>query len=142
MSAHLNCVDTLTQVVTDHFPLSAFFFMNLCIQNIKQNRSQISSQNILLKLLKGASFPIHPSKAPAPDVSACLPKSQAELILALDNDLSVTNECLASYVEFKRKSVQTIYDQFGNLDNSVLGGNIGDQDGDLETQSSLDNNTH
>jgi len=52
----------------------------------------------------------------------CLPKNQAELILALDNDLSITNECLTSYVEFKRRSVQMIFDHFGNLDSSILGG--------------------
>jgi len=58
--------------------------------------------------------------------------------MALDHDLNITNECLNSYVEFKRNSVQLIFDQFGNMENDGMG----DQDGDLETQSSLDNNTH
>lgn len=30
----------------------------------------------------------------------------SELIEALDKDLKITNECLASYVEFKRAAVQ------------------------------------
>lgn len=48
------------------------------------------------------------------------------------------NECLTSYVEFKRTSVQLIFEQFRgaeNFDAAILG----DQDENLETQSSLDN---
>ena len=71
-----------------------------------------------------------------------LPKNHAELILALDQDLQITNECLSSYVEFKRSSVQLIFDQFGDMDNDVLGAMGGDHDENLETQSSLDNNTN
>jgi hypothetical protein len=71
-----------------------------------------------------------------------LPKNMCELIEALDKDLKITNECLASYVEFKRASVQQIFDQFGNMENDLLGPIGADQDGDLETQSSLDNNTN
>ena len=59
--------------------------------------------------------------------------------MALDNDLSVVDECLTCYVEFKRVSVQMIFEQFGNMENDAIGGLGGDQDGDLETQSSLDN---
>jgi hypothetical protein len=72
-----------------------------------------------------------------------LPTNQTELILALDTDLKITSECLNSYVEFKRQSVQLIFDRFAaNMDNDVIGGIGGDQDENLETQSSLDNNTN
>ena len=64
-------------------------------------------------------------------------------MLALDHDLKLTNECLSSYVEFKRQSVQLIFDQFaGDMDNDLIGGIGGDHDENLETQSSLDNNTN
>lgn len=59
--------------------------------------------------------------------------------MALDNDLSIVDECLTCYVEFKRVSVQMIFEQFGSMENDAIGGLGGDQDGDLETQSSLDN---
>ena len=71
-----------------------------------------------------------------------MPRNHAELILALDQDLQITNECLSSYVEFKRSAVQLIFDQFGDMDNDVLGAMGGDHDENLETQSSLDNNTN
>jgi hypothetical protein len=71
-----------------------------------------------------------------------LPRNRAELILALDHDLGITDECLTSYLEFKRIAVQIIFDQFGSTENDAIGGLGGDHDGDLETQSSLDNNTH
>lgn len=35
-----------------------------------------------------------------------------------------------------------IFEQFGSMENDAIGGLGGDHDGDLETQSSLDNNTH
>lgn len=61
-----------------------------------------------------------------------LPKNQEELISALDNDLKITNECLSSYVEFKRNAVQLIFEQFGDLDNELIGV-IGEQVENLET---------
>lgn len=39
--------------------------MNLCVQNIKRNRSVISSQIILEKLIKGTAFPIGAPDKPA-----------------------------------------------------------------------------
>jgi hypothetical protein len=146
-------------VLSYYFPSSSFFFMNLCVQNIKRNKSVISSQMILEKLIRGTAFPISvPEKggpwnqsnqinSRADNDMACpsknrLPRNQAELILALDHDLGITDECLTSYVEFKRHSVQRIFEQFGNMENDAIGGLGADHDGDLETQSSLDNNTH
>jgi hypothetical protein len=46
--------------------------------------------------------------------------------------LKLTNECLSSYVEFKRNSVQLIFEQFGDLDNELIGV-IGEQVENLET---------
>ena len=147
-------IENFCHVLNYYFPMSSFFFMNLCVQNIKRNKSVISSQIILEKLIKGIAFPIAEPEKPGPlnqqnqinsfsHLKNRLPKSIAELIVALDNDLSVVDECLTCYVEFKRVSVQMIFDQFGNMENDAIGGLGGDQDGDLETQSSLDNgNTH
>jgi hypothetical protein len=53
-------IENLCQILNYHFPLSSFFFMNLCVQNMKQNKSVISSQIILRKLIEGAAFPIVP----------------------------------------------------------------------------------
>ena len=59
---------------------------------------------------------------------------------ALDSDISLANECLAAYLEFKRQSVQLIFDRFADdMDNEIIGGNGFDHDENLETLSSLDN---
>ena len=71
-----------------------------------------------------------------------LPKNKSELVQALDSDLNLINECLASHVEFKRSSVQLIFDRFRHGADAPFGfgnGVLGDQDENLETQSSLDN---
>ena len=70
-------------------------------------------------LIDRTAFPIQ-------ETEEDLPTNKSELILALDLDLGITNECLSSYVEFKRNSVQLIFEQFGNMENDGMGGLNGD----------------
>lgn len=55
---HQVAIDNLCNVLIEHYHLSSFFFMNLCVQNLKRNRSAISSQVILQRLIEGTHFPI------------------------------------------------------------------------------------
>ena len=130
IQSHHVAIENFCQVLNYNFPLCSFFFINQCVQNIRKNISVISSQTILNKLIQGMQFPLQDK----------LPKSVGELVVQLDQTLQITNECLAGYVEFKRQSVQQIFDQFGNMDNEELG--IGEEhDENLETKSSMDQNT-
>ena len=58
MQNHSAAIENLCQILNYHFPMSSFFFMNLCVQNLKRNKSVISSQTILQKLIEGMAFPI------------------------------------------------------------------------------------
>ena len=100
-------VDNLCHTLVHLFPLFGFYFMRLCIQNLRRNTGVINSITILKRLIQATSYPINYS-----DEALRLPKSEAELIEALDSDLSLTDECLNGYLEFKRTSVQMIFDRF------------------------------
>jgi hypothetical protein len=63
-----------------------------------------------------------------------MPINKSELIIALEDDIKLVNECLTAYVEFKRISVQFIFDRFAaDIGNDAIGGLAGDQDANLET---------
>lgn len=66
----------------------------------------MSVQTILQKLIMNVSYPLAKNKN--------LPKNRQELIQVLDEELNLTNECLSSYIEFKRGSLTLIFDQIGS----------------------------
>ena len=149
---HQTAIENLCYTLNYLFPLFSFFFMRQCVGHLRRNSSVLSSQQVLRKLVEGTAFPILMVKE-GKEVCALqqalslakvrLPKNQTELILALDSDLKLTTECLYAYVEFKRQSVQLIFDRFAaNMENEMIGGLGGDHDENLETQSSLYNNTN
>ena len=78
---------------------------------------------ILQKLIQNVHYPL------AKDIKS-LPSNRQELILALDQTVNLTNVCLSSYIEFKRLSLNYIFDQMGSQEH---------EQENLETQSSLDN---
>jgi hypothetical protein len=78
---------------------------------------------ILQKLIMNVHFPLDKQ-------GAILPTTRQELIAALDQEVNLTNVCLSSYIEFKRLSLNSIFDQMGSQEH---------EQENLETQSSLDN---
>jgi hypothetical protein len=67
---HSMAIENFCQVLNYHFPSSSFFFMNLCVQNLKRNKSVVSSQMILEKLIRGTAFPISLAEKGGPSSQA------------------------------------------------------------------------
>jgi hypothetical protein len=89
-------------------------------------------------LIKGVAFPITlPKQLNSPlskrSEKDRLPKNTRELVIALDHDIGLSNDCISAYVEFKRQTLSLIFQRYGNQDNDLIGEIGGDQDGDLET---------
>lgn len=109
--------------------------MQAAVTNIRANQANVPSQMILERLIERVSFPIDQPKVPAAGqietARVRLPKNKSEVLLALDSDLELFDQCLANFVEFKRGAVQLIFDQF--RDQPGINGVLGDQDENLET---------
>jgi len=60
-------------------------------------------QALLHKLIANISFPLSKQKL-------LLPKNRQELIAVLDSEINLSNVCLSSYIEFKRLSLQHIFE--------------------------------
>jgi hypothetical protein len=67
----------------------------------------MSMQSLLHKLIANISFPLSKQKQ-------LLPKNRQELIAVLDSEINLSNVCLSSYIEFKRLSLQHIFEQMGS----------------------------
>ena len=77
-------------------------------------------QIVIQKLITGIQLPLSGQN---------MPKNRTELLQVLERDFKLTQCCLSSMIDFKRKCIDLIYTQ----------NNFGQQEDDnLETQSSLD----
>lgn len=106
IQAHKTAIDDLTHLVQYNYQKSLISFIGRCVTCLTNHQSVMSMQVILQKLIMTAHLPL--------DKTKILPTNRQELILALDQVLNVTNVCLSSYIEFKRLSLNYIFDQMGS----------------------------
>jgi len=107
LQIHKLSIDCFIDIVTANYQKSVVYFLAKCIHNLQRNVSMIASQSIIHKLLTKVSFPMDP-------LGKNLPQTRQELIQCLDEELGIANQCLSSYIEFKRVSLTLIFDQFGS----------------------------
>lgn len=110
-------------------------YISKIMDKLQQNESVLSICSILKKFLQqfpeGDIMKIRSREEDDVVNELDFPKTRIELIAKLDKDFSLINELMSLNIEFKRKTLDTIYDH--------LGRNV-DQEQSLETQSSLSSN--
>jgi hypothetical protein len=107
-------------------------YVTKIMEKLQHNESIISMYSILKKFIN--IYPegdINKIRNPAQDQpinELSFPKTRIELISRLDRDFSLMNELMSLHIEFKRTTLDLIYDHLGRN---------GDREQSLETQSSL-----
>jgi len=107
-------------------------YISKIMDKLQQNESVISICSVLKKFLQqipeGDIAKIRERAEEEPVNELEFPKTRIELISRLDKDFALMNELMSLNIEFKRKTLDMIYDH--------LGRNV-DREQSLETQSSL-----
>lgn len=104
LQSHKQAIEDLCHLITLNYPSALVNFIGRCIGCLQLHQSTMSMHVILQKLIQNAHYPL------AKDSGKTLPQNRQELILSLDKVVNLTNVCLSSYIEFKRISLNYIFD--------------------------------
>lgn len=102
IQSHKLAINELAHILTFNYPKSVLSFVARCVGCLQLHVSVMSMHVILQKLIMNVQFPLEKNKL--------LPTTRQELISALDLEVNLTNVCLSSYIEFKRLSLNYIFD--------------------------------
>ena len=132
ISVHKGAIDVFAFSLTYNSDETKWKYIDQIMKKLQQNESVLSMFSILKKFIQ--TFPegnISKIRNPDPNIPLnefSFPKTRIELIGRLDKDFSLMNEIMSLNIEFKRTTLDLLYDH--------LGRNI-DREQSLETQSSL-----
>lgn len=134
-AVHKGAVDAFVYALNYNSNEVKWRYVAKAMEKLQQNESIISVCSVLKKFLQllpeGDIAKIRNPPPPPQEESleeVPFPKTRIELISKLDKDYSLMNELMSLHIEFKRNTLDLIYDH--------LGRNI-DREQSLETQTSL-----
>jgi hypothetical protein len=132
---HKGAIDSFAVALAYNTTEVKWKYVGKIMDKLQQNESILSICSVLKKFLQqfpeGDIMKIRNREEDEVINELAFPKTRIELIAKLDKDFSLINELMSLNIEFKRKTLDIIYDH--------LGRNI-DQEQSLETQSSLSSN--
>ena len=113
VQCHTIAIDILCEVLCSVYTESWFYFLRLAIDNLRQNQFVITMQIVIQKLIAGIQMPLSGQN---------MPKNRTELLQVLERDFKLTQCCLSSMIDFKRKCIDLIYTQnnFGHQEDDHL----------------------
>ena len=136
LSVHRGAIDAFANALDYNDDQTKWKYIIKLLEKLEQNESVLAVWNILKKFLQqlpeGDITKIrnleHQDKV-AEDIM--IPKTRIEMITKLDKDLSLMDELMSLFIEFKRNILDDIYNHLGRDP---------DREQSLETQSSLSAN--
>lgn len=134
-SVHKGAIDSFAFAMYYNADETKWKYIGKIMEKLQQNESVISVCSVLKKFLQqlpeGEITKIRNPPQDAVINPLTFPKTRIELISRLDKDYALMNELMSLNIEFKRSTLDQIYDH--------LGRNV-DREQSLETQSSLSAN--